>query len=167
MTYGTILVVDDNPDVREATRMTLGRQGYEVWLAPDGNSAIQLMKQPVLASEVCAVICDLAMPNGNGMYLIAYLQKHHQAIPIIVCSGADDTEFLEGIIQQGVGDWMRKPVPRDVLVQKVRTAVHLFTLRTRQDSENRPSQASVSSPRTDSPSELEAVQDYHDKTTDQ
>ncbi|THJ23179.1 MAG: response regulator [Nitrospira sp. CG24D] len=167
MTYGTILVVDDNPDVRETTRMTLGRQGYEVWLAPDGNSAIQLMKQPVLASEVCAVICDLAMPNGNGMYLIAYLQKHHQAIPIIVCSGADDTEFLEGIIQQGVGDWMRKPVPRDVLVQKVRTAVHLFTLRTRQDSENRPSQASVASPRTDSPSELEAVQDYHDKTTDQ
>ena len=52
MTYGTILVVDDNPDVRETTRMTLGRQGYEVWLAPDGNSAIQLMKQPVLASEV-------------------------------------------------------------------------------------------------------------------
>jgi DNA-binding NtrC family response regulator len=167
MTYGTILVVDDNPDVRETTRMTLGRQGYEVWLAPDGNSAIQLMKQPVLASEVCAVICDLAMPNGNGMYLIAYLQKHHQAIPIIVCSGADDTDFLEGIIQQGVGDWMRKPVPRDVLVQKVRTAVHLFTLRTRQDSENRPSRTSNASPRTASPSEIETVQDYHDKATDQ
>jgi len=167
MTYGTILVVDDNPDIREATRMTLSRQGYEVWLAPDGNSAKQWMNQPVLASEVCAVICDLAMPNGNGMYLIAYLQKHHQAIPIIVCSGADDTEFLEGIIQQGVGDWMRKPVSRDVLVQKVRTAVHLFTLRTRQDSENRPSQASVASPRTVSPSERETVQDYHDKATDQ
>lgn len=166
MTYGTILVVDDNPDIREATRMTLSRQGYEVWLAPDGNSAKQLMNQPVLASEVCAVICDLAMPNGNGMYLIAYLQKHHPAIPIIVCSGADDTEFLEGIIQQGVGDWMRKPVPRDVLVQKVRTAVHLFTLRTRQDSENRPSQASAASPRTAFPSERETVQDYHDKTTD-
>ncbi len=166
MTQGTILVVDDNPDIREATRMTLSRQGYEVWLAPDGNSAKQLMNQPVLASEVCAVICDLAMPNGNGMYLIAYLQKHHPVIPIIVCSGADDTEFLEGIIQQGVGDWMRKPVSRDVLVQKVRTAVHLFTLRTRQNSENRPSHASVASPRAASPSELETVQDYHDKTTD-
>jgi DNA-binding NtrC family response regulator len=163
MTYGTILVVDDNPDIREITRMTLSRQGYEVWLAPDGNSAIQLMNQPVLASEVCAVICDLAMPNGNGMYLIAHLQKHHPAIPIIVCSG----EFLEGIIQQGVGDWMRKPVSRDVLVQKVRTAVHLFTLRTRQDSVNRPSYASDASPRTASPSEFEAVQDFHDKTTDQ
>lgn len=166
MTYGTILVVDDNPDVRETTRMTLGRQGYEVWLAPDGNSAIQLMQQPVLASEVCAVICDLAMPNGNGMYLIAYLQKHHQAIPIIVCSGADDTEFLEGIIQQGVGDWMRKPVSRDTLLQKVRTAVHLFTLRTRQDSNYRHPPAPVASPRTASPSEIEPLQEYQDKTTD-
>jgi len=166
MTYGTILVVDDNPDIRETTRMTLGRQGYEVWLAPDGNSAIQLMRQPVLASEVCAVICDLAMPNGNGMYLIAYLRKYHQTIPIIVCSGADDTEFLEGIIQEGVGDWMRKPVSRDVLVQKVRTAVHLFTLRTRQDSEDGPSHVSDVNPRTASPSELETVQEYRDKTTD-
>lgn len=164
MTYGTILVVDDNPDIREATRMTLGRQGYEVWLAPDGNSAIQLMQQPVLASEVCAVICDLAMPNGNGMHLIAYLQKYHQTIPIIVCSGADDTEFLEGIIQEGVGDWMRKPVPRDVLVQKVRTAVHLFTLRTRQDSNYRHPQAPATSPRTASPSEIE--QHNQDNTTD-
>ncbi|NOS79849.1 MAG: response regulator [Nitrospira sp.] len=159
MTYETILVVDDSPDIREITRMTLSRQGYEVWLAPDGNSAIQLMSQPVLASAVSTVICDLAMPNGNGMDLIAYLQRHHPAIPIIVCSGADDKEFLEGIIQQGVGDWMRKPVSRDVLVQKVRTAVHLFTLRTRQDSEDGPSQASVANPRTASPSEIEPLQE--------
>lgn len=167
MTYGTILVVDDNPDIRETTRMTLGRQGYEVWLAPDGNSAMQLLNEPVLASEVCVVICDLAMPNGNGTDLIAYLHRHHPAVSIIVCSGTDDTTFLQGILQQGVGDWIRKPMSRDTLLQKVRTAVHLFTLRTRQDLENRPSHASVASPRTASLSELETVQDYHDKTTDQ
>jgi DNA-binding NtrC family response regulator len=166
MTYGTILVVDDNPDIREATRMTLSRQGYEVWLAPDGHSAMLLLNEPVLASEVCAVICDLAMPNGNGMELIAYLQKQHPAIPIIVCSGADDTDFLEGIIQQGVGDWMRKPVSRDVMVQKVRTAVHLFTLRKRQDSDDGSLQAPVIRPGTASSSEIEPLQDSHDKTTD-
>lgn len=167
MTYGTILVVDDNPDIRETARMTLSRQGYEVWLAPDGNSAMQLLNEPVLASAVCTVICDLAMPNGNGMDLIAYLQQHHPAIPIIVCSGADDTEFLEAIIQRGVGDWMRKPVPRDVLVQKVRTAVHLFTLRTRQDSEKAGPPAAVTSPRTALPSEHHTAQEFHDKTADQ
>lgn len=167
MTYGTILVVDDNRDVREITRMTLRRQGYEVWLAPDGNSAMELMNQPVLASAVCTVICDLAMPNGNGMDLIAYLQKHHPATPIIVCSGADDTDFLEGIVQQGVGDWMRKPVSRDVLVQKVRTAVHLFTLRKQQDKDNRPPQTTAPAAWTTPLSGSDKPwQDYHDGTTD-
>ena len=131
--HGTILVVDDNADLRETTHLSLSREGYEVWLAPDGNSAMQLMNQPELASAVCTVLCDLAMPNGNGTDLITYLRKHHPAVPILVYSGTDDTEFLQGVLLDGVCDWMRKPVPRDTLVQKVRTAVHLFTLRKQQD----------------------------------
>ena len=128
----TILVVDDNADIRETTHLTLSRQGYEVWLAPDGNSAMQLMSQPELAGAVCTVLCDLAMPNGGGTDLIAYLRTHHPAVPIIVYSGTDDTVFLQGILQDGVCDWIRKPGSRDTLLQKVRTAVHLFTLRKQQ-----------------------------------
>jgi DNA-binding NtrC family response regulator len=131
--YGTILVVDDDADLRETTRLTLSREGYEVWLAPDGNSAMQLMNHPVLASAVCTVLCDLAMPNGSGTDLITYLRKVHPAIPIIVYSGTDDKVFLQGVLHEGVCDWMRKPVSRDTLIQKVRTAVHLFTLRKQQD----------------------------------
>lgn len=163
--YGTILVVDDNDDLRETTRLTLTRQGYEVWLAPDGNSARQLMDQPVLANAVSAVICDLAMPNGNGTDLITYLRKHHPAVPILVCSGTDDTVFLQGILQDGVCDWMRKPVSRDTLVQKVRTAVHLFTLRKQQDSDIEPSPVPTETQRAVSPSEIETLQEYHDRDT--
>jgi DNA-binding NtrC family response regulator len=130
---GAILVVDDNADIRETIRLSLSREDYEVWLAPDGNSAMQLMNQPVLASAVCTVLCDLVMPNGSGTDFITYLRKNHPAIPIIVYSGTDDTVFLQGILQDGVCDWMRKPVSRDTLVQKVRTAVHLFTLRKQKD----------------------------------
>ena len=131
--HETVLVIDDNADIRETIRLMLNRQGYEVWLAPDGNSAMQLMDQPELASAVCTVVCDLVMPNGSGTDIITYLRKDHPAIPIIVCSGTDDTVFLRGILQDGVCDWMRKPVSRDMLVQKVRTAIHLFTLRKQQD----------------------------------
>ena len=127
--YETILVVDDNADIRETTRMMLSRGGYEVWLAPDAASAIELMNQPVLATAVCTVLCDLVMPNGSGTDLIAYLRKDHPAVPIIVFSGTDDTVFLQGVLQEGVCDWMRKPVSRDTLLQKVRTAIHLFALR--------------------------------------
>ena len=163
--HGTILVVDDNDDLRETTLLTLSRQGYEVWLAPDGNSAKKLLDQPVLASAVCTVICDLAMANGSGMDLINYLRKNHPAIPIIVYSGTDDTVFLQGILQDGVSDWMRKPVSRDTMVQKVRTAVHLFTLRKQQDSDNEPPSVPSSTARSASPSEIETLQEYHDRNT--
>jgi CheY-like chemotaxis protein len=111
--YGTILVVDDDPDLRETTRLSLSREGYEVWLAPDGNSAMELMNHPVLASAVCTVLCDLVMPNGSGMNLITYLRTYHPTVPIIVYSGTDDKGFLQGVLQEGVCDWMRKPVSRD------------------------------------------------------
>lgn len=163
--HGTILVVDDNDDLRETTLLTLSRQGYEVWLAPDGNSAKKLLDQPVLASAVCTVICDLAMANGSGMDLINYLRKNHPAIPIIVYSGTDDTVFLQGILQDGVSDWMRKPVSRDTMLQKVRTAVHLFTLRKQQDSGNEPSPVLATTPRTVSSSDIETLQEYHDRNT--
>lgn len=163
--HGVILVVDDNDDLRETTLLTLSRQGYEVWLAPDGNSAKKLLDQPVLASAVCTVICDLAMANGSGMDLINYLRKDHPAIPIIVYSGTDDTVFLQGILQDGVCDWMRKPVSRDTMLQKVRTSVHLFTLRKQQDSGNEPLPAPATTPRTVSSSDIETLQEYHDRNT--
>ena len=142
--YGTILVVDDDADIRETTRLSLSREGYEVWLAPDGNSAMQLMNHPVLASAVCTVLCDLVMPNGSGTDLITYLRKDHPAVPILVYSGTEDTVFLKGILHEGVCDWMRKPVSRETLVQKVRTAVHLFTLRKQQDRHAESARAPIS-----------------------
>jgi two-component system response regulator PilR (NtrC family) len=160
-----ILVVDDNEDLRETMLITLSRQGYEVWLAPDGNNAKKLLDQPELASAVCTVICDLAMANGSGMDLINYLRKDHPAIPIIVYSGTDDTVFLQGILQDGVCDWMRKPVSRDTMLQKVRTSVHLFTIRKQQDSGKEPSPMPSTTTRTVSASDIETLQEYHDRNT--
>jgi DNA-binding NtrC family response regulator len=129
---GTVLVVDDDLGVRDATRLVLSREGYDVLMAPDGRTAIELMSSQENSYKVCTVLCDLEMPNVGGKELIAHFRAHYPTIPIIVFSGASDTQFLEGILQQGVCDWMRKPVTRDILVQKVRTAANLFALRKQQ-----------------------------------
>lgn len=127
----TILIVDDDPDVRESTRLVLMRDGYGVLTAPDGKNAMELMggHHP---PPVSTVLCDLEMPNGSGRDVIAYFRAHHRNVPIIVMSGTDDTRFLDSIVQDGVSDWMRKPVTRDLLLQKVRTATNLFALRQQQ-----------------------------------
>jgi DNA-binding NtrC family response regulator len=164
--YGTILVVDDDADLRETTRLTLSREGYEVWLAPDGKSAMQLMNHPVLASAVCTVLCDLVMPNGSGTDLITYLRKDHPAIPIIVYSGTEDKVFLQGVLHEGVCDWMRKPVSRDTLIQKVRTAVHLFTLRKQQDRHAESASAAFSTNTEITLSRIETIQKSHNSDTE-
>jgi len=126
---GTILVVDDDPLIREAARLVLSREGYGVLLAQDGHGAIDLMTSHENATTVCTVLCDLDMPKGAGKELIAHLRKQHPIIPIIVLSGAPDSAFLEGVVQEGVCDWMRKPATRETMLQKVHTAVNLYALR--------------------------------------
>jgi DNA-binding NtrC family response regulator len=164
--YGAILVVDDDADIRESTRLSLSREGYEVWLAPDGNSAMELMNHPVLASAVCTVLCDLVMPNGSGIDLITYLRRNHPAIPIIVYSGTDDKGFLQGVLQEGVCDWIRKPVSRDTLIQKVRTTVHLFTLRKQQDRNAESAPTPFSTHAEIIPSRIETIQESHNSDTE-
>src|SRR5262245_34199355 len=110
---GKILVIDDDPLIREAARLVLSREGYDVLMAPTGHSEMELMSCYDNAATVCAVLCDLDMPNGGGKELIAHLRKHHPIIPIIVLSGAPDAEFLAGIVQEGVSDWVRKPATRE------------------------------------------------------
>jgi len=69
------------------------------------------------------------MPNMDGKELIERFRKQYPSVPIIVLSGASDSMFLDGIVQEGVGDWVRKPVTREALLDKVKTATNLYALR--------------------------------------
>jgi len=125
---GTVLIVDDDASIRDTARLVLAREGYGVLTASDGHTAIELMSTSE-AGKVCALLCDLEMPNVSGKELIDHFRIHFPSIPIIVLSGASGTVFLDGIVQQGVCDWLRKPVTREVLLETVRTAVNLYALR--------------------------------------
>ena len=129
---GTVLIVDDDAGVRDTARLILAREGFGILTAADGRLAMELMATQETADKICTLLCDLEMPNVGGKELIEHFRIKFPAIPIIVLSGASDTQYLEGIAQQGVCDWMRKPVTREALVEKVRTASHLFHLRRQQ-----------------------------------
>lgn len=126
---GTVLIVDDDPGIREMARLVLTREGYGVLMAADGQTAMEVMATDQGAGNVCAILCDLEMPGGGGRELIQRLRLSFPDIPVLVMSGAPDTVFLDGIVEEGVCDWLRKPVTRQEMVQKVRTAGNLFVLR--------------------------------------
>jgi len=126
---GTVLIVDDDESVRDTARLVLAREGYGVLTASDGHTAIELMSTLDAAGKVCALLCDLQMPHVSGKELINHFRRQFPLIPIVVLSGASDSAFLDGIVQEGVCDWLRKPVTREALLEKVRTAVNLYELR--------------------------------------
>ncbi len=125
----TILVVDDDEDIRNALQLVLKKAGYRPLLAESGQQAIDLMKQESLTSSVAVVLCDLEMPGMSGSAVIAHFRSHYPLIPIVVLSGATPNQFLDAVGQQGVGDWIRKPATNDAVLEKVRGAVHLYEMR--------------------------------------
>jgi CheY-like chemotaxis protein len=136
MGHHSILIIDDDADVRNALQLVLKRAGYHPLLAESGQAAIELMTKHDQATTVAAILCDLEMPQMDGATVIAHLHKQHPMIPIIVLSGAAPARFLDAVGQQGVGDWLRKPATNEVVLEKVRGAVHLFELR--KGSKDRP-----------------------------
>ena len=129
MLQGKVLVVDDDPSIRETVRIILQRAGYEVLFAANGQEAMTLMQQGDHATTVNTVLCDLDMPSVNGQALIAHLHAQYPAIPITVMSGVEAFTFTEAVVKQGVTDWIRKPASREAVLEKVRVAVRLHKLR--------------------------------------
>ncbi|HEU4505285.1 MAG TPA: response regulator [Nitrospira sp.] len=129
MAQHTILVIDDDADIRTALQLVLKRAGYHPLLAEGGQAAIELMRHSDQAARVAAILCDLEMPEMDGATVIAHFHRHHPMIPIIVLSGAAPTKFLDVVGKQAVGDWIRKPATNEAVLGKVREAVHLFELR--------------------------------------
>ena len=114
----------------QTVRLVLEQAGYDVLLAHDGQEAVvALLAQSDNADRINTVLCDLDMPNMKGSELTSHLHAQYPNIPIVVLSGAADTDYLDTIIRQGVSDWLRKTATNATLLEKIRTAVRLNGLR--------------------------------------
>ena len=111
----TILVVDDDENIRDLLRLHLSAAGYEVNVAPDAIDAGYL----VLRSPPDLIICDIHMPHMNGFEFVAALKADTTLprIPVIFL-----TSYGEGDDQGkklGAVDYLTKPVRADRLLQLV------------------------------------------------
>ncbi len=86
-----ILVVDDEENIREATKSTLEKFGYKVRTATDGTDALALYVQS--GTEIAVVLTDMAMPFMDGATTIRALRKMNPTLPIIAASGLPPAEI--------------------------------------------------------------------------
>lgn len=78
-----ILIVDDQPSLRQLGKLLLGAQGYEVLCAEDGFEALAALKHAL--PDI--IISDLRMPNMNGFEFLSVVRRRFPDIPVIVISG--------------------------------------------------------------------------------
>src|SRR5437016_7266482 len=115
----TILVVDDEENIRHTLRGVLADEGFEVLEAPDGRRALELLKHvaPRLA------IVDVWMPEMDGIELVERMRNQAPGVPIIVISGHGTIETAVRVIRLGAFDFLEKPFPLDALLSVVGRAL--------------------------------------------
>jgi two-component system response regulator MprA len=100
-----ILVVDDDRAVRDALRRALTLGGYEVALAEDGQSALELVVQEIPD----AVVLDVGMPDIDGLEVCRRLRLLGNRVPILILTARDAVEDRIDGLDVGADDYMVKP----------------------------------------------------------
>jgi two-component system KDP operon response regulator KdpE len=110
-----ILVVDDEPQIPRVLRTSLSSQGYDLRVANDGETALEIMKDwtPDL------VITDLSMPNMDGLELCRRI-RNASRIPIIVLSVRGEERTKVKALDAGADDYITKPFGIEELLARVR-----------------------------------------------
>lgn len=108
----TILVIDDDPGVRESLRSVLEDWGYRVRLAADGQAGIDA----ALARIPDLIIVDMMMPRASGFTVLDRLRnQHHLSVPIVMLSGNGNEPQRSLAAVLGADRFLNKPVHAEEL----------------------------------------------------
>jgi two-component system, cell cycle sensor histidine kinase and response regulator CckA len=89
---GTIILIDDEDQVRKMAKIMLTRIGYTVLEAKDGVEAVDIFQQH--QDVICCILSDLTMPRMNGWDTLSALRKISPEIPVILSSGYDEAHAM-------------------------------------------------------------------------
>ena len=111
-----LLVVDDEPAVRQALRRALELEGYNVELAEDGADALAR----IAAKEPDAVVLDILMPVVDGLTVARRLREQENAVPILMLTARDSVGDRVAGLDAGADDYLVKPFALEELLARVR-----------------------------------------------
>ncbi len=121
--WGTVLLVDDEEMLRKLGATMLTRQGFTVLIAQDGIEAIEVFRKHV--GEIRFVLCDLTMPRMDGWATLTALRQIVPGIPVILASGYNEEEVMEGDHPELPQAFLGKPYRREQLLEAIRKALEI------------------------------------------
>ncbi|MGB1801281.1 MAG: response regulator, partial [Gammaproteobacteria bacterium] len=110
MTY-TVLIVEDDSDLREALTETLSMAGYKTEIAVNGIDALDVLSE----KNIDMVISDVQMAKMDGVKLLSKIKTSYAELPVILMTAFGTIQQAVDVMQSGAVDYLVKPFQPEVL----------------------------------------------------
>jgi two-component system response regulator PilR (NtrC family) len=121
MSNQTILIVDDEPDIRQLLDITLTRMGLQTLAAADLESA----RSALATSDIDLCLTDMNLPDGNGITLVEHIQAEYPDVPVAMITAHGSVETAIAALKAGAFDFISKPIELKRLRTLINTALRL------------------------------------------
>jgi len=125
MPNGSILVIDDEAEIREGLELLLTSEGYSVSLAETGESGLARLEQ----EPYDLLLLDVNLPDRNGLDLLRDIRQHDAHLPIVLITAYGSIDMARQAFKSGAQDYITKPWSNDELLAQVALAVEGRRLR--------------------------------------
>jgi len=112
---GTILIADDEPNIRRVLEATFQREGYQVFTAENGRKALELLKAN---RDTDVLISDLIMPDINGVELLEVVRETNPRVSVVMITAHGTIRTAVDAMRLGAFDYVTKPFDIDETKKK-------------------------------------------------
>ena len=112
----TIFVIDDEEPIRKVLNTHLSKEGFSVIPSGGGHKVFDLLKE----SSFDLLICDITMPEVDGIRVLEYVKENFPLAPIVMLTGLTDISIAIDVMKKGAFDYVMKPVRKDELMNVIR-----------------------------------------------
>lgn len=118
----TVLVVDDEPELRLAVELALGRAGFQTLLARSGREALDLLKQ----AHVSIVLLDILMPGEHGLTVLTQIRTRHPHLPVVMLTAVSTKSSVVDALGLDADDYVLKPFGMLELPARLRAVLRRY-----------------------------------------
>ncbi len=113
-----ILIIDDESGIRQVLKIHLRGAGFDVEAAATGAEGLALV-----SDEYDLVICDLKLPDFDGLEVVRMVKERFKDLPMIAVSGFIDPDVVDSALSGGVFEYLMKPFMKDDLLDVINRAL--------------------------------------------
>lgn len=114
-----LLIVEDDPEMRDLLRKVLEKEGYRVSVSGDGHQALNAFDRETFD----LVVTDMLMPCDGGLELLETLHRTHPSLPVIIVTAFGDWHSYSRALELGAAAFISKPLRMAELIAAVHAAL--------------------------------------------